>query len=387
MSFRDPTITYNPISDEYLAAWAEGNSPLGNSSYTIFTRRLSATGAPIGPEQQVSPVGNVRPDIAHNDATNEYLMTWERDSENSNIYGRTLNSLGTGEGSEFRISDFPTSKSIDASKAQVAFNATSGTYLATWIGLSLDEFTSFAPCCEVYAQAISAAGVPTGPDLQISDDREVFYDEDDAPGYPGLAAGGSGFVAAWPARNAATLSSIEAQQLDADGGKIGEQLLVHGDPDTANVYPEVEYNDSTGQYLVAWERAEIMPSESTSVRGQLIDDGKNGTAGSGPKLKLGGKKKQSNKKMVVVTAKCNEDCSVVVKSKGKLKVKPARAKLKAGKSKKLKLKFTGKRTKRLVKNALGKRKGKATLKLKGTATDDNGKKGSATFKVTLKKGK
>ncbi|HKJ36008.1 MAG TPA: beta-propeller fold lactonase family protein [Solirubrobacterales bacterium] len=122
-----------------------------------------------------------------------------------------------------------------------------------------------------------------------------------------------------------------------------------------------------------------------------------------PKLKLKGKKKQSNKRRVVVKAKCNEACSVVVKPKGKatvktrapasaakkrkkkLKLKTARANLSAGQTKRLKLKFKGKKTKRLVKRALRKKKGKIKLKLRGKATDGAGNKGRATFRVKLKK--
>lgn len=120
-----------------------------------------------------------------------------------------------------------------------------------------------------------------------------------------------------------------------------------------------------------------------------------------PKLKLAGKKKQSNRKRVLVRASCNENCQVkiravkkatvkarasakFVKKKTKLKLKPAKASVEAGGTVPLKLKFRGKKSKRLVKRAIKQKKGKIKLTLRGTATDDAGNKGKAIFKLTIR---
>ena len=124
-----------------------------------------------------------------------------------------------------------------------------------------------------------------------------------------------------------------------------------------------------------------------------------------PELTLSGKKKQSNRNAVVVKASCDEDCTVVVRRKGKatvkliatdapagvakkskkkLKLSVARKSLNAGQTKRLKLKFRGKATKKLVKRAIKRRRGKIALKLRGKATDEEGNKGKDIFKVKIK---
>ena len=120
-----------------------------------------------------------------------------------------------------------------------------------------------------------------------------------------------------------------------------------------------------------------------------------------PKLRLSGKKKQSNRKHVVVKARCKEDCRVNLRpngnakvttqlrgrrtrtSKVKLQLKAAKANLTAGKTKKLKLQFKGKKSKRLVKKAINQKRGEIELTLRGTATDTAGNKGNRNFKVTI----
>jgi len=124
-----------------------------------------------------------------------------------------------------------------------------------------------------------------------------------------------------------------------------------------------------------------------------------------PNLSLSGKKKQSNKKAVVVKANCDENCTVTVRPKGKatvklaapgpqagvakkskkkLKLTVAKKSLKAGKTKRLKLRFKGRKTKKLVKRAIKRKKGKITLRLQGKAKDAAKNKAKDTFKVKIR---
>ena len=120
-----------------------------------------------------------------------------------------------------------------------------------------------------------------------------------------------------------------------------------------------------------------------------------------PRLKLSGKKKQSSRKQVFVRARCGEDCQVKVRPKGKAKVttqvragrtKTRKVKLKlkatgsslaAGRTKSLKLRFKGGKSKRIVKKAIKQKRGKIKLKLQATATDAVGNKSKASFSLTI----
>ena len=122
----------------------------------------------------------------------------------------------------------------------------------------------------------------------------------------------------------------------------------------------------------------------------------------GPGLKLSGRKKQSNRKRVVVKARCDEDCRVNIRPRGKakvtiqvrggrtktrkvkLKLKAARSSLATGKTKSLGLSFKGGKSKRIVRKAIRQKRGKIKLKLRGTATDTAGNRGKAAFSLTIR---
>ena len=87
-SAEHPAVVYNPTSDEYLVAW-EGDDnpgPLVEGEDEVFVQRLDARGAPVGAnDRRVSDMGPdgdtafsaENPTVAHNSASNEYLVAWE----------------------------------------------------------------------------------------------------------------------------------------------------------------------------------------------------------------------------------------------------------------------------------------------------------------------
>ena len=104
------------------------------------------------------------------------------------------------------------------------------------------------------------------------------------------------------------------------------------------------------------------------------------------KLKLSGKRKQRNPKLIKVTARCNVDCRVVVRPKGqRVQTRTARANLAAGRRKTLKLRFQGARTKRRVQQALRRRRPGPKLKvtLLGKATAADGSADRDRFKLIV----
>ncbi len=121
-----------------------------------------------------------------------------------------------------------------------------------------------------------------------------------------------------------------------------------------------------------------------------------------PNLRLKGKRKQRSSKQVKTKATANEDAKVMVKQMGgkavvkgrgsavaaakkKLRLKSVTRNVKAGKTKRFKLKLRGKKTRKKVKKLL-KRGKKITFKLKGVAEDGAGNRGKDRFRVTLRKG-
>lgn len=118
-----------------------------------------------------------------------------------------------------------------------------------------------------------------------------------------------------------------------------------------------------------------------------------------PAVTVKGVAKQSNHKRIRVTVRCDEACQVMVMPKGKavikkgppgtpkkakLKLKKTRANLVAGQEQRLTLKFTGAKTKKLVRKVLNSKRGRIKLKLVATATDAAGNTSRRVIKVVLR---
>jgi hypothetical protein len=143
---------------------------------------LPVQAEPLGAQvrvSQVGPDGNANfdgqdPAVAYNSQANQYLVVWEGDDSTHNeteIYGRLLDTGGGPLGGEFRVSDMGPDGNVNfaASDPSVAYDAQANEYLVVWEG---DDNT--APLVdnefEIFGQRLSAAGAEIGAnDFRISD--------------------------------------------------------------------------------------------------------------------------------------------------------------------------------------------------------------------------
>ncbi|MEM9656916.1 MAG: hypothetical protein AAF961_01015, partial [Planctomycetota bacterium] len=106
-----PTVTYNPIQNEFLATWT-GDRIDGERE--IYGQRLDSSGHPSGESFRISvqgPDGDIEFDawdsaVAYNSSDNEYLVTWfgHRTAREYEIYGQRLDGGGIPLGDNFQIS-------------------------------------------------------------------------------------------------------------------------------------------------------------------------------------------------------------------------------------------------------------------------------------------
>ena len=170
---------------------AQATTPVGAQA------RLSVTGADGDPNFDARDAG-----VAYNPAADQHLVVWSgSDGAGSEIFARLLDGAGTPLTTQFRISDMgpPAAAGFAAEEPDVAYNARRDEYLVVWRGddsagpLVDDEF-------EIFAQRLSAAGDEVG-----ADDRRI-----------------------------------------SDMGPDGDTAYTAENPD-------VTYNPTSDQYLVAWE--------------------------------------------------------------------------------------------------------------------------------------
>ncbi|NOK57738.1 MAG: hypothetical protein GFH27_549287n42 [Chloroflexi bacterium AL-W] len=279
-----PDVTYNPITNEYMVVWANGdfrNPAL--APYGIFAQRIdAATGDNVG-------VNNFRidtppsepgyhvttPDVTYNSTMNEYLVVWRRypvdKYSESEMIGQRLAANGTRIGQP--ITSISDTTLIDF---DVAHHAITNEYMVVWSILPINNTTN------IYAQRLDATtGAQVGTnDARISDMKQ----EDHYYSAPDLAIvynkTTDEYLVVWGG-NTGQFSDyqIHGQRLSATGGEVGEDNFAISQITSPNgLYltgpPAVAYNSPSNQYLVAWTIGRFfhpMDDIEFELYGQLLD--------------------------------------------------------------------------------------------------------------------
>ena len=179
-----PAIAFNSRDNQYLVVWSGGFK--NESQVEIWGKGLSGTGTAAGPTNEfrisnVSDVGTNRrasaPDVVYNDTNNEYLVVFQANavrgagSENVNeIFGQRLDAatfVKTGA-NDFRISNV-VGPDNSSSRPAVSFNTVAKEYLVIWRARRDAAY-------EISGQRVSAAGIETDGDFQISNVAAVGKD-------------------------------------------------------------------------------------------------------------------------------------------------------------------------------------------------------------------
>jgi uncharacterized repeat protein (TIGR01451 family) len=251
-----PTITYNPVANEYLVAWgAYPSGPIHRED--VYIQRVAGNGTPIGPDDELISDSHPYSDLetqepVYSAAANEYFVVWKADNNDlgfgngaEQIWGQRLAADGSQIGGDIQISQM-TGQADDA--LGLAYNARDHEYLTVWKGFQAGAEP------EVYGQRLSLTGAEIGTnDFQISDmtmngfansPRVAWNSRDDQ-----YLVGWAGYL------NGSTDSTQRewVQLLNATGGKIGSQQTISNPSDTFDSFrPDIAYNSNADQYLVSW---------------------------------------------------------------------------------------------------------------------------------------
>jgi hypothetical protein len=163
-----PAVAHTAKANQYLVVWTEGYQVATWRRPNVFGRRLDATATPLGAAFTISAMSESasRPAVAYNGRTDEFLVVWEGRHATlplnaSQIFGQRISSAGIPVGADdFRISN--ASSSYEGMLPDIACNEAMNEYLVVWRALRQTTI-------DLAGQRVDALGVQIGPnDFSIS---------------------------------------------------------------------------------------------------------------------------------------------------------------------------------------------------------------------------
>ncbi len=225
----------------FVAAFAsEADSTNG---YNIVIQRASATGALVGSATIVNTTlaGEQTQPKLQGLFDGGFIVVWEsdggQDGDGSGIYMQRYDATGAKVNGETLVNTTTAGSQVDP---QVGLLADGG-YVITWEGSS-----------NIYEQRYSAAGAKVGGEVQVNTTALSAYVNENVsnPVVTGLADGG--YVVAWAGSGGNDASSINLQQYDALGNKVGGEVLVNQAIDGVQDHPSITALVGGG-FVVAWQ--------------------------------------------------------------------------------------------------------------------------------------
>ncbi len=263
----DAQVAYNGGTSEYLVSWtADGIFSSGEDE--VWVQRMSASGAQIGPDRQISTIGAPgdttkepfgRASIAADHVNDRELVVWAADDTTDGkfeIFGQLLDASGQQIGADdFQIS-LPQNGAL---YPHVAFNPGTGApgdeeYLVVWVGNTTGTPT-------VFAQRLDENGAAIGARFAVSQFAESGTGSSPQVAYNQAA---NQYLVAWYGGPSGQDRESWGQRLSATGAEIGADVkLTSTGTNTDEVtggFPSLSYNPLAGNYLMTWTRDEPYPS-------------------------------------------------------------------------------------------------------------------------------
>jgi subtilisin family serine protease len=290
----NPDVAYNSGQDEYLVVWEDARDA-GN--HRIYGQRLSGEGALLGSEIPIAVSGdNHTPRLACDPVGGACLVVYRPQEPVNGAYalvGQMLSADGVMSGTPFTIGTYTGTQSSFA----VVANTTQGGYLVAWNDASDGDY-------DVYAQRVTASGMVTGTQITViadsinqmdvaaaynavTDEYLVVWAENQGlfsgwdlyarrvradgtfPGIPFLVTGASGdqrnpavaaeanlgwYTVIWDDNRTGNLG-IYGRRVTAGGVLYGNDVLLSTNSPLYPSYPDIVYNASSAEHLIAWTRS------------------------------------------------------------------------------------------------------------------------------------
>ncbi|HYP41732.1 MAG TPA: S-layer homology domain-containing protein [Chloroflexia bacterium] len=254
-----PAMAYNSTSGEYLVIWQDRRD---STQFDIYGQRLSSSGALVGNEFLISaaPARPSFPAVTYDSTTNAFLVVWQ-DARNSaatglDIYGQRVLGSGALAGSEIPISTVAQGQEYP----KVAFNSTSGEYLAVWRDRRNDTTTGW----DIYGQRIAGGGALAGSNFPIA--IELAGEQFPTVAY---SSAGTEYLVAWEDnREDATNVDISAQRVSSSGALVGSKIPISTQLSSNEYRPAIAASSAAlGEYLLVWQNT---ATDNVYIHGQRV---------------------------------------------------------------------------------------------------------------------
>ena len=267
----NPAVAYSPAANQYLVVWSDLRNSATRGS-DIYGRLVGPDGKPVGGDFRISGAkatsAEYRPAVAYDATANQYLVVWTdwRDSatRGTDIYGRRIGADGKPIGGDFRISTFRAQG--HEYEPAVAYDATANQYLVVW----RDTRNAVTRGHDIYGLRVGTDGKRIGKDFRISGVNATAYENDPAVAFNPTVGQ---FLVVWQdGRNEATRGAdTYGRRIGADGKPIGGDFRISGGNATGHEFgAAVAYNAATNQYLVVWSDTRNQATRGWDIYGRRV---------------------------------------------------------------------------------------------------------------------
>jgi len=231
-----PKLVVRPSGDAILV-WRQESAGL-TALDGINGRLVNAAGQPVGPELRVS--GNASADhVAVAASAKGFLVSWEVVVDGqSDVFGRLYDASARPVGTEFRVN--PATAGQQRWPAVAA--GKDGNFLVAWQSYLTDR-----SIVRIHGQFVGAAGGFLGASFLISTDEGTGQL---APAIAATPQGG--FLVAWLDWTDLNQLGINAVEINATGGRVGNEFWIAETKVRKNYRTSLAAN-GTGGYLIPWE--------------------------------------------------------------------------------------------------------------------------------------
>ena len=281
----EPTIT--ALADGgFVVAWTDNSQAGGDtSSLAVRAQVLNANGTKVGAEFLVNTTtsnGQYQPTIAAL-ADGGFVIAWTdvsgtgEDASGSAVRAQVFDADGTPAGSEFLVNTTTNNDQYDCRITALI----DGRFVVTWTNYNEtgeffeNEFGEYfsLDSSDLHAQIFNSDGTKAGDEFRVNTTSAGSQYQSSST-ITSLADGS--FVVAWTDEQSFN-SDVRAQVFNANGGKVGSELLVNIPPINQLIYqtgPKITAL-ADGRFLIAWSDSSFFPSaedgRNTGIRARIFD--------------------------------------------------------------------------------------------------------------------
>ena len=238
---RWPRVSSDADGD-FVVAWQSiGQAGFG---YSVFARRYTAAGTPLGAEFQVASQTTAEawfPDVA-SEAGGDFVVVWAGYASGVagfEVFGRRHDSTGAAIGSDFKVNTYTTGAQLHA---RVAFGEAGG-FVVAWAS-AVQDGGGYG----VFGQRYDAGGAAQGAEFAVNSymTGKQYH--------PAVAADADGnFVVTWTSEfQDGSGRGIFGKRYDRFGAPEGAEFRVNSFTNSTQIYPAVA-TAASGDFVVAWQ--------------------------------------------------------------------------------------------------------------------------------------